>query len=132
MIFVRQMFQGKFAADVSFAGDPPFFATFQTGAFRADQMEAGAAAAPVESVKIDVSQLIRNKPLEIFKEAKQAEADYRAKWGVENPGGEFDPEDEAHNAFYEKHNLDWEDEDYQEVYSTEIIETNLIERESTR
>ena len=24
-----------------------------------------------------------------------------------------------------------EDEDYQEVYSTEIIETNLIEREST-
>ena len=31
LIFVRQMFQGKFAADVSFAGEAPFFATFQTG-----------------------------------------------------------------------------------------------------
>src|SRR3954468_8037887 len=30
LIFVRQMFQGKFAADVSFAGEAPFFATFQT------------------------------------------------------------------------------------------------------
>ena len=72
LIFVRQMFQGKFAADVSFAGDAPYFATFQAGAFRGDQMEAGAAAAPVESVKIDVSQPIRNKPQEIFKETKQA------------------------------------------------------------
>jgi len=72
LIFIRQMFQGKFAADVSFAGDPPYFATFQTGAFRGDQMEAGSAAAPTETVKIDVSDPIRNKPLDIFKEAKQA------------------------------------------------------------
>ncbi|MCU1308862.1 MAG: electron transfer flavoprotein alpha subunit [Acidobacteriaceae bacterium] len=73
LIFVRQMFQGKFAADVSFAGEPPFFATFQTGAFRGDQVAMGTAPAPVEKVNLDVSaSAIRNKPLDIFKEAKQA------------------------------------------------------------
>src|SRR5690242_12695585 len=34
LLFTRQMFQGKFAADVSFACEPPHFATFQSGAFR--------------------------------------------------------------------------------------------------
>src|SRR5947207_4280169 len=29
LVFTRQIFQGKFAADVSFAGEPPYFATFQ-------------------------------------------------------------------------------------------------------
>ncbi len=42
LLFTRQMFQGKFAADVAVSGDPPHFATFQTGAFRADKAEAGA------------------------------------------------------------------------------------------
>jgi len=72
LIFIRQMFQGKFAADVSFTGEPPYFATFQAGAYRGDQMESGSAPAPVENVKIDISDPIRNKPLDIFKEAKQA------------------------------------------------------------
>ena len=44
------MFQGKFAADVSFTGDAPWFVTFQNGAFRGDKVEAGASAAPVETV----------------------------------------------------------------------------------
>jgi electron transfer flavoprotein alpha subunit len=71
LIFVRQMFQGKFAADVSFAGEAPYFATFQAGAFRGDQVETGSA--PVEAVTLNVdASAIRNKPLEIFKEAKQA------------------------------------------------------------
>ncbi|MGH9557061.1 MAG: electron transfer flavoprotein subunit alpha/FixB family protein [Terriglobales bacterium] len=73
LLFTRQMFQGKFAADVSFAGDPPWFATFQTGAFRGDQVESGAAAAPVETVSVEIAEgVIRNQPHEIFKEAKQA------------------------------------------------------------
>jgi electron transfer flavoprotein alpha subunit len=73
LLFVRQMFQGKFAADVSFAGEPPYFATFQTGAFRGDQVEAGASSAPVETVQADVpASALRNKPGEVFKEAKQA------------------------------------------------------------
>ena len=46
LLFTRQMFQGKFAADVSFNCDPPWFVTFQNGAFRGDRVEAGASAAP--------------------------------------------------------------------------------------
>jgi len=73
LLFTRQMFQGKFSADVSFAGEPPHFVTFQNGAFRADKAEAGASAAPVETVKVDVPEnAIRTKPQPPFKEAKQA------------------------------------------------------------
>ena len=36
LIFVRQMFQGRTAADVVFTGEPPWIASFQAGAFRAD------------------------------------------------------------------------------------------------
>jgi electron transfer flavoprotein alpha subunit len=73
LLFIRQMFQGKFAADVSFACEPPHFATFQSGAFRGDKAEAAAAPAPVETVKVDVpDQSIRIHPEEPFKEAKQA------------------------------------------------------------
>ena len=73
LVFTRQMFQGKFVADVSFAGSGPCFVTFQNGSFRADKVEVGAAAAPVETVNVDVPDgIIRNKPQEVFKEAKQA------------------------------------------------------------
>jgi len=73
LVFTRQMFQGKLAADVSFAGDAPWFVTFQNGAFRGDKVEAGASAAPVETIKVEIADgVIRNKPQEIFKEAKQA------------------------------------------------------------
>src|SRR5215475_4495962 len=54
LLFTRQMFQGKFAADVSFACDPPHIVTFQSGAFRGDKAEAGASAAPVETVNVQV------------------------------------------------------------------------------
>jgi electron transfer flavoprotein alpha subunit len=73
LLFTRQMFQGKLAADVSFTGDPPWFVTFQNGAFRGDQVQAGAAAAPVETVNVEIADgVVRNKPQEVFKEAKQA------------------------------------------------------------
>ena len=73
LLFTRQMFQGKFAADVSFNCDAPWFVTFQNGAFRGDKVEAGASAAPVETVNVDIpAAVVRNKPQEVFKEAKQA------------------------------------------------------------
>jgi electron transfer flavoprotein alpha subunit len=73
LVFTRQMFQGKLAADVSFTSDAPWFVTFQNGAFRGDKAEAGASAAPVENVTIQIDDgVIRNKPQEVFKEAKQA------------------------------------------------------------
>ena len=73
LLFTRQMFQGKLAADVSFTCDAPWFVTFQNGAFRGDKVESGASAAPVETVKVDIADgVVRNKPQEVFKEAKQA------------------------------------------------------------
>jgi len=73
LVFVRQMFQGRTAADVSFAGAGPWFASLQAGAFRGDQLAQGAAKAPVKSVavKIDAAQ-IRTKPEAPFQETKQA------------------------------------------------------------
>ncbi|HMK21287.1 MAG TPA: electron transfer flavoprotein subunit alpha/FixB family protein [Terriglobales bacterium] len=73
LAFTRQMFQGKFVADVSFTGDSPWFATFQNGAFRGDKAEAGASAAPVETITVEIADgVVRNKPQDVFKEAKQA------------------------------------------------------------
>ena len=73
LLFTRQMFQGKLAADVSFACDAPWFVTLQNGAFRGDKVEAGAAPAPVETVNVEIADgVIRNQPQEVFKEAKQA------------------------------------------------------------
>jgi electron transfer flavoprotein alpha subunit len=67
------MFQGKFAADVSFNCESPWFVTFQNGAFRGDRVEGGSMVAPVETVSVDIPPgTIRNRPQEVFKEAKQA------------------------------------------------------------
>src|ERR1700737_3541154 len=73
LVFTRQMFQGKFSADVSFASEAPWFATFQNGAFRGEKADAGASAAAVETVRVEIADnVVRNKPQEVFKEAKQA------------------------------------------------------------
>src|SRR6202163_1169862 len=73
LTFVRQMFQGKTVADVVFEGAPPWFATFQAGAFRADLVAQGASKAPVTLAPVALSAAqSRTKPLEIFREAKQA------------------------------------------------------------
>jgi electron transfer flavoprotein alpha subunit len=74
LIFVRQMFQGKTAADVSFAGAGPWFATFQAGAFRADLVAAHPSGkAPVRKISVEMkAEQIRTKPGELFREAKQA------------------------------------------------------------
>jgi len=74
LVFVRQMFQGKTSADVSFLGEEPWFASFQSGAFRADQVVAsGSGSRPVNRVSVELrAEQIRTKPLELFKEAKSA------------------------------------------------------------
>jgi electron transfer flavoprotein alpha subunit len=73
LTFVRQMFQGKTVADVVFDGTPPWFATFQAGAFRADLVAQGTSKAPVTPLRIELNAAqLRTKPLEIFREAKQA------------------------------------------------------------
>src|SRR5689334_23811638 len=74
LVFVRQMFQGKTAADVTFTGAAPWFASFQSGAFRADLLGAHPSGkAPMNAVIVTLSAgQIRTKPLELFKEAKSA------------------------------------------------------------
>ena len=72
-VFVRQVFQGKFAADVEFVGDAPYFVTFQAAAFREDSVRRGAAAARITPVPVSLSpDSLRAKPGERFREAKQA------------------------------------------------------------
>jgi electron transfer flavoprotein alpha subunit len=74
IVFVRQMFQGKTAADVTFQGPSPWFASFQSGAFRADLLKAhpsGKASVNEIAVELKPGQ-IRTKPLDLFKEAKSS------------------------------------------------------------
>ena len=63
----RRMFLGKLDADVTIGGDPPFFVTFQSGAFRGDNAAKGSAA--VETMDVEVGE-IRMEPEEPFQEAK--------------------------------------------------------------
>ena len=74
LVFVRQMFQGKTVADVTFTGVATWFASFQSGAFRADLLAPHPSGkAPVNAVAVSLSaEQIRTKPLELFKEAKSA------------------------------------------------------------
>ena len=74
LIFVRQMFQGRTAADVVFAGESPWIASFQASVFRGDLVAKHASGrAPVKAVSVELNpEQIRTKPLELFREAKQA------------------------------------------------------------
>jgi electron transfer flavoprotein alpha subunit len=70
--FTRPMFQGKLAAEVSLAGDRPWFVTFQIGAFRADAVRKGGGA-PVTAVTVNIdAAAILQKPEPPFQEAKAA------------------------------------------------------------
>jgi electron transfer flavoprotein alpha subunit len=73
IIFIRQVFQGKFSADVEFRGEPPYFVSFQAGAFRQDSVQRGAGRAKISSVEINFSpETVRTRPQEKFREARQA------------------------------------------------------------
>ncbi len=73
LIFTRQIFQGKFLADVEFEGEPPWFVSFQSGAFREDSVRRRTAPARVTPIAAQLSpDSIRTKPGEPFREAKQA------------------------------------------------------------
>ena len=70
-VMVRQLFQGKINADIRFEGEPPYFASIQAGAFRADTLVAGTA--PIDKFAVDLKpDQIRTKPLELFRESARA------------------------------------------------------------
>lgn len=68
--FSRRIFLGKLDADVVAGGEPPVFATFQSGAYRAEQAEKGEGA-QVDSTPVEVGE-VRMKPEAPFQEVKQA------------------------------------------------------------
>ncbi|HXI40271.1 MAG TPA: electron transfer flavoprotein subunit alpha/FixB family protein, partial [Bryobacteraceae bacterium] len=71
LVLVRQLFQGKINVDVRFAGEPPYFASVQAGAYRAEKAEAGSAT--IEKFTPEISAAaIRTKPLEWFRESQRA------------------------------------------------------------
>ncbi len=73
LVLVRQVFQGKYSADVEFAGDPPYLVSFQSAAFREDSVRRATSSAPITAFTPSVSAAaIRTKPGERFREAKQA------------------------------------------------------------
>ncbi len=68
--FTRRIFLGKIDADVVAEGEPPIFATFQSGAYRGDQALKGSGA-QVETMNVEVGE-VRMKPEAPFQEVKQA------------------------------------------------------------
>jgi electron transfer flavoprotein alpha subunit len=71
--FSRPMFQAKIYADVVVEGGSPRFATFQIGAYKVDQVQKGAAPAPVRTVEVSIDPAaVRQRPEPPFKEARQA------------------------------------------------------------
>ena len=71
LVFVRQLFQGKLNADVTLSGEPPFFVSLQSGAFRADQLQKAETPAAVTQVEVALkAEDIRTRPGEPFRESK--------------------------------------------------------------
>lgn len=72
IVFIRQVFQGKFLTEVEFAGEPPYFVSFQAAAFREDSVRRGTQPANVTPFAVMVPlESIRTQPGEKFREAKQ-------------------------------------------------------------
>ena len=70
--FVRQVFQGKLNAEVGFLGEPPYFASLQAGAWRADTAVLGEGAAIETFVPELRAEQIRVRPMEVFRDAARA------------------------------------------------------------
>ncbi len=68
--FTRRIFLGKLDADVVSDGEPPVFATFQSGAYRPDQAKKGSGV-PVEAMEVEVGE-VRMTPEAPFQEVKAA------------------------------------------------------------
>jgi electron transfer flavoprotein alpha subunit len=73
LVLTRQLFQGKLSADYRVPAAGPNFVSLQAGAARADQVEQGSAAAPVERITPHVdASAIRATPQPPFRESARA------------------------------------------------------------
>jgi electron transfer flavoprotein alpha subunit len=71
IVLLRQVFQGKLGAELTFTGGPPNFASIQAGAWRADTAISGSAAIETFIPELKSDQ-IRTKPTVRFREAERA------------------------------------------------------------
>lgn len=58
---------------------------------------------------------------------RKAILDYQKQWEKENPDKEFNDSDEEHNAFFDKHSVDWKDGD-EVAARAEIIADRRVEK----
>jgi electron transfer flavoprotein alpha subunit len=71
LLLTRQLFQGRLHADIGFSGAPPYLASLQAGAHRADQVASGAC--PVEAfTPVLLPDQIRTRPAQPFREGHRA------------------------------------------------------------
>lgn len=63
-----------------------------------------------------------------YKDSRKAEEKYIAEWKAANPGQEFDGDSDVHDAFYEKNEIEWQDEDYMEAQADIRAEAKIEER----
>lgn len=71
LTLTRQLFQGKLNADFTFEGEPPYLASVQAGAYRADTIAKGAATVELFTPELDAAQ-VRTTPKELFRESARA------------------------------------------------------------
>jgi len=69
-VFVRQLMQGRLSGEYRHAGNGTCFVSVQSGAFRAEQAEAGTAAIELFAPTIDAAQ-VRTKPGAPFRGSAQ-------------------------------------------------------------
>lgn len=69
-IFTRQLMQGRLNGEYQHTGDGPCFLSVQSGAFRAETVEAGSAAVDIFAPAIEPQQ-IRTRPGEPFRGSAQ-------------------------------------------------------------
>ncbi|MEP7076071.1 MAG: electron transfer flavoprotein subunit alpha/FixB family protein [Acidobacteriota bacterium] len=67
LVLTRRIFLGKLDADVTIGGEAPYFVTFQSGAFRGDNVARGTATS--ETMDVNVGD-IRMTPEDPFQETK--------------------------------------------------------------
>jgi electron transfer flavoprotein alpha subunit len=69
-VFIRQLMQGRLTGEYRHSGNGTCFISVQSGAFRADQAEAGSAALETLAPTIDATQ-IRTRPGQPFRASAQ-------------------------------------------------------------
>lgn len=77
---------------------------------------------PQETKRIAVLERMEKANPEKYKGRAKAYRDsyiklvkYSEEWQAANPGKEFDENDDEHKEFFDKNNVDWDDEDYTEA-----------------